>query len=87
MSRIGAEQEPAAAADLPGGRHQRRVAILFDRRIRRNHIGQQRHRNHGGHDHEADDGAAILPEIVPELTQRMRRCARHGDSDDLVHAL
>ena len=82
--RIGAEQELRAAALLPDRWRQQVVAILSERLVRRDDVGEDG-AEHDDADHdEAADRAPVLAEVCPELAQRPRR--RRGAQRDGIGA-
>ncbi len=67
--RVGAERIGDAAACLPERRLQQRVAELLGRVMGCDQRREDRDDDEGGKDPQAEDGAAILAEVVPELAQ------------------
>jgi hypothetical protein len=57
----------------------RRVAVLLARAVRRDDVGEQGDEDEQHDDGEADDGAAMAPEVAPQLGRRRRRRRRLRD--------
>ncbi|MCY1534292.1 hypothetical protein D9M68_696580 [compost metagenome] len=66
---VGTEQVAGAAALLPDRRNQNRITVLRHRIMGRDPRRKDRQQNEEQEEHEADDGAAVLGEIIPELGQ------------------
>ncbi|MNX90204.1 hypothetical protein D3C86_1222430 [compost metagenome] len=65
--RIGAEEEAGTTAFLPDRRDEQRIAILLGRIMRRDQGRKDRDEDEENEDGKADDGAAVLTEVEPEI--------------------